>query len=437
MTALVPRDYQLAALAEVATAFEGARRVVLVAPTGSGKGTMGILEVERAVRAGERVVWFTHRAELLLDTSARLDAARIPHGVLMAGQTKVDLAAPVQIATIQTLMAQGARPPAGVLICDECHHITADSYREYIAAYPEVRILGLTATPERADGTALGNVFERMVIAATVRELTARGFLVPCDVIAPARRRDKLAMAPAEAIARYAADRRVLVFAGSKREARLLADELGGACVEGRVSPECRAEALDRFARGEIRVLTNVYILTEGWDCPEADVCLLARGCSSTALFLQMIGRVLRPALGKSRALLIDLFGAVHQHGMPDDDRAFSLEGRPIRRTAGMPPLQRCADCLAVFRPRLTCPLCGIATKAPPPDPARPKLSEADLLRISMTVPRSTKQHYFNWLCMRRRVEGKPTNWVGVVFKARYGHWPHGFRDTSFAKEAS
>jgi hypothetical protein len=398
----------------------------------SGKGTMGVLEVEQALRARERVVWFAHRVELINDTSARLARLGVPHGVVLAGHPRVAPAAPVQVATIQTLMAQGARPPADRLVCDECHHITAESYREYISAYPEARILGLTATPERADGTALGNVFDKMVVAATVRELTERGFLVPCDVIAPARRRDKLAMTPAEAVAKYAAGRRVIVFGKSRRHARELAEELGGVCIEGGMSPEERADALARFARGELRVLTNVYVLTEGWDCPEAEVCILARGCSSAATYLQMVGRILRPSPGKDRALLVDLFGCVHEHGLPDEDRTFSLEGRAIRRARGVPSLRRCDDCLALFRPQPTCPRCGSAA-APP---SSPKLSLEELQRISATIPREEKQKYFNWLCMRRRVEKRPHWWVAKLFAVKYHHAPSGYRDTSFDKRS-
>jgi superfamily II DNA or RNA helicase len=327
-------------------------------------------------------------------------------------------------------MARGERPPADTLICDECHHITAESYREYIAAYPEARILGLTATPERSDGTALGNVFEQMVVAATVRDLVERGYLVPCDVIGPARRREHLAMSPAEALATYAEGRRTIVFGKSKAHARTLAKELGGVCIEGGMSADERAEALARFAAGDLCVLTNVYVLTEGWDCPAAEICVLARGCSSASMFLQMVGRVMRPCATKTRALLIDLFGCVHEHGLPDEERELSLEGRAIRRASKVPALQRCRECLALFSPRPTCPRCGAEAPALPP----PKLSREDLIRISATIPRAEKQRYYNWLCMRRRLEGRAHWWVAKLFEHKYHHRPDGFRDTSFDK---
>lgn len=425
------RPYQSAALANVDHEYEaGARRVVLVSPTGSGKGTMGVLHAEREIAAGRRVVWFAPRVELINDTSQRLDRLGLRHGVIWGDGERADPTAPAQVATIQTLMARGERPPADTLICDECHHITAESYREYIAAYPEARILGLTATPERSDGTALGNVFERMIVAAKVAELMAAGYLVPCDVIGPARRREHLAMSPIEALAQYAAGRRTIVFGKSKAHARALAEELGGVCIDGGMGADERAEALVRFAAGELRVLTNVYVLTEGWDCPEAEVCILARGCSSTAMYLQMIGRIMRPCAGKDRALLIDLFGCVHEHGLPDEDREFSLEGRAIRRAGKVPALQRCRECLALFRPGLLCPRCGAEAPAPPP----PKLSREELVRISATIPRAEKQRYYNWLCMRRRLERRPHWWVPKLFEHRYHHRPDGYRDTSFGK---
>jgi DNA repair protein RadD len=437
MIGIVPRDYQREAAAKVGAAFnDGARRVVLVAPTGSGKGTMGVLEVERALGACERVVWFTHRVELIGDTSARLDRLGLPHGVVRPNSARTDPSAPAQLATIQTLMARGERPPGDLLVCDEAHHITAASYRVFVEAYPNARILGLTATPERADGAALGGMFERMVVAATVRELTARGFLVPCDVIGPARRRDTLPLSPAEAVAKYAAGRRVIVFGKSTLHARALADELGGVCIEGGMAPRKRAEMLMRFARGDLRVLTNVHVLTEGWDCPEAEVCVLARGCSSVATYLQIVGRVLRPSAHKARALVVDLFGCVHEHGLPDEARTFSLEGRAIRRAASLPALQRCETCLALFAPRESCPRCGAAAK-PTAAPASPaKLDREELQRISATIPREEKQGYFNWLCSRRREERRQHWWVAKLFEAKYHHAPNGYRDTSFEKRS-
>jgi superfamily II DNA or RNA helicase len=143
-----------------------------------------------------------------------------------------------------------------------------------------------------------------------------------------------------------------------------------------------------------------------------------------------MVGRVLRPCAGKDRALLVDLFGCVHEHGLPDEDRSFSLEGRAIRRASDVPSLQRCDRCLALFRPRPSCPRCGAA--APPAPP--PKLSREELQRISATIPREQKQKYFNWLCMRRRVERRPHWWVAKLFEAKFHHTPTGYRDTSFDK---
>jgi superfamily II DNA or RNA helicase len=108
------------------------------------------------------------------------------------------------------------------------------------------------------------------------------------------------------------------------------------------VSDDDRVEALDAFARGAVEVLANVFVLTEGWDCPRAEVCILARGCDHVGTFLQMVGRVLRPHPGKVRALLIDLRGVVHKHGCPDELRQFSLEGRAI---SGAAPTKDCPQC--------------------------------------------------------------------------------------------
>jgi superfamily II DNA or RNA helicase len=418
------REYQIDAVRDVGSAFEsGAASVLLVSPTGSGKGTMGVACVLDAAKRQQPVLWFTHRRELIEDTSSRLRRAGLPeHSVLLPGAPRAEGA--VSVASIQTLLASGDRPAAELLICDEAHRMVAPSYRELRAAYPNARLLGLTATPERADGTALGDVFECMIVAAQTAELVQAGYLVPVHVIAPNRRRGGLSMSPEQALATYAGDRRTVVFAANVAHAREIASAVGGVAIDGTMPLRQRRDALERFRDGALRRLINVYTLVEGWDCPEAEVCVIARGCSAS-MYLQMGGRVMRPAEGKRYGIMIDLCGVVHEHGLPDDPRRFSLCGRPICDVDSLPALKHCKRCLAIFRSAAICPRCGAS--APPPPP--PKMSPAELARIGATVPRERKQQVFNSLCSTARVSGYHPGWIAHQFKARFGHWPHGFKD--------
>jgi superfamily II DNA or RNA helicase len=328
------------------------------------------------VERGGRVLVIVHRRELVTQTVNKMrDAGLARVGVIAAG-SRSDPDAPVQIASVQTLIARQKRagsllgddalPPATLVILDEAHHYVAETWGSVATHYADAKILGVTATPERGDGTPLGDLFDTLVPLASVRELVDAGFLVPCDVIGPPRKTRSLSEDPVDAYAKHGGGRKAVVFASSVKDAYELAGRFTmagfpSACVEGDMAADTRDSTLTRFATGELRVVVNVFVLTEGWDCPSVEVCILARGCSATGTFLQMIGRVLRPSpeTQKTRALLIDLRGAVHAHDMPDADREYSLEGKGISE-GGEAPLKTCKACLVLVPLSVrVCPACG------------------------------------------------------------------------------
>jgi superfamily II DNA or RNA helicase len=311
-------------------------------------------------------------------------------------------------------------------VLDEAHHYAAPEWGSLAARYVSSVRLGLTATPERADRTALGDLFDALAVAASVRDLTETGYLVPCDTIAPTRHLEGgIAVSPVAAYQRHAAGRRAVVFCANVRHAQETAAEfraagVTAACIDGEMAPGARDETLARFRSGELRVLTNVFVLTEGWDAPEAEVCILARGCSSAAMLLQAVGRVLRPAPGKSRALLIDLKGAVHLHGLPGDDREYSLSGRPIRKLESLTPLSQCRECGAVYRSAPTCVRCG--ARLPPPK--LPRALRGELSQIYATAAGEEKREYLRRMHAEAKKRGYAPGWAVMKFKAKYGHWP-------------
>jgi hypothetical protein len=126
------------------------------------------------------------------------------------------------------------------------------------------------------------------------------------------------------------------------------------ACVHAGTPEDERAPALAQFRSGRVRLLSNVYVLTEGVDLPAASVCILARSIGSVGGYLQMVGRILRPALGKTSATLIDLPGISHDHGCPEDERIFSLEGKAISLV-----VRACKVCSAPLSAGYPCPRCG------------------------------------------------------------------------------
>ncbi len=366
------RDYQSRAVSAVAQAWrEGVRRVLLVAPTGAGKTRMGV-ELPRLhpTIANPRVLVLAHSIELISQLIARFRES----GYDVAGispQHPPDPWAQVQVASIATLLARAMRPAADLLIFDEAHHAAAETYSTVFDAYPDVLGAGLTATPQRRDGKTLGDHYDELVVAAQYSELLRSGDLVQCRVARPDEYLGSdLAQHPLAEWKEKAEGALTFAFAPDVKKAHEWAAEFNAAgimsaCIEGNTPDDERAELLERFRSGRIRVLWNVYVLTEGVDVPAASCCLLARGVSHAGPYLQIVGRVLRPAPGKPFATLLDLSGASHLHGFPTQDREYGLDGRPIRVIGeALKNCRQCGACVPSATPE--CPVCGYIWTAAP-----------------------------------------------------------------------
>lgn len=392
---MILRPYQQQAIDRARDAFRhGAGRVCVVAPTGAGKTVIasGICTTARG-----RVLFLVHRQEL-------------------ADQARATLPAGVHVDTIQRLLASGDRPAADLVIADECHHLVSSEWATVATCYPTM--VGLTATPQRADGTPLGDLFNALVVVASYSDLLAAGHLVPCDLYAPNRRESSLAMPVAEAVAMYPG-RKILVFCATVAEARAVGD-----CVDGETPGDLRRDTIARFRDGAIRVLSSVYCLSEGFDVPDASVAILARGFGHVSSYLQAVGRVLRPAAGKSSAVVVDLVGSSLEHGMPTEDRHYSLDGDGISRR-GKPVLWGCKACglyLPAPPPDRLCPSCG--ERMPEPKAlvvARRRLARKE--RDALATP-DEKSSILRQLLDVARQRGYRPGWAAAVFHGRFGHWP-------------
>jgi superfamily II DNA or RNA helicase len=380
------RPYQLRALAEAREAFRARHRsVVLVSPTGSGKTTIGAEIARGAVEKGGRVVWFAHRVELVSQAAARLREFGLPVG---PGQ-------PVQVLSTQAVVMNGSAPDATLAVLDECHHYVSDEWKRIPDAYRArgSSIVGLTATPERADGLGLSGAFESLVVVAQIGELTDLGYLVACELVVPKGTvgKGKISEDPWKVYQRYGAGRSCVVFAPSVKAAEAYAadfrtNKIGAAVVEAGTSPDERADILARFADGEISVLCNVAVLTEGWDCPRAKVCVLARKIGSPSLYLQCVGRVLRPWAGVGgKATLIDLAGNVELHGDPAEERVWSLEGAACTRKGERDGVRFCKVCKCEIPPsEERCPDCD----RPVSEIAIPHSAHMEMMRLERVAKR-------------------------------------------------
>jgi len=414
------RPYQQTAIDSVREAYaSGAKRVVLVLPTGAGKTVIGRAAAEKHIAKGGGVLWLAHRRELVDQAAAEMPGK---FGLILAGRPRSD--GPVQIATIQTIVSRECRPPATMLVLDEAHHVAANTWRDVVSKYPNAHVLGLTATPERGDGQPLGDIFDRLVTGPAVRELVTLGHLVEPEVIAPDKTSTTLAMLPVKAWQTYADGRQGLVFAKTVEQSRRIADELTDAGfaaehVDAETPTPERELAISKFRAGDVRALCSVYVFTEGFDTL-ASVCMIARGCQHASTYLQMIGRIMRPSRDK-RATVIDLMGSVHRHGLPADERTYSLDGRAISRLKAL-PLWQCRACGYVLRERPDeCPRCGEVA----PLIAPPAVKEQRLDRVLRPgASRGEKQAALERLMNVARERGYNLGWAQHKFRATFGHWP-------------
>lgn len=425
-------DYQRRAVKDVLLAWQGgARRVCLVMPTAAGKSVVSVEVVRRAREAGHRVLAVAHRRELVEQLCGHYGPEAAPVCAGMAG----DASKPIQVASIQTLMARDVPIECGLVVTDECHHLPqGGQWVHVVQSYGDVRWLGLTATPERADGQPLGDTFDHLVVGAQYSELLERGRICPCDVFFPPETLQKgIALSVSEAYKRYANGGQAFVFVNSVDEAFKVTVELQNAgvlavAVTGDSDSEERAESFMLFRRGYVKAIVNVFVCTEGIDVPSASVCILARGVGHASTYLQMVGRVLRTAPGKECARLIDLTGSVLAHGLPTSDREYSLTGTAIGVTKGGRSLRVCLQCGMTWESagKPGCPRCGFV---PTPRNKEPRIYDVELQAVYAGAETGSDAMAKELARLRgvARARGYSVGWVVKQYRDLFGCSPPGY----------
>jgi superfamily II DNA or RNA helicase len=415
MTAIALRPYQSAAVEGVRQAYAAGRRApLLVLPTGGGKTTIFSYVTTSAASKSRCVYLIAHRAELVKQIAMTLARFGTRHRIIAPGpivrqcqveqfkafgRTFVDPQARVFVASVQTLVKRLEDYPApDLIVIDEAHHLTMDStWGRVVSAYPDAKLLLVTATPCRLDGKGLGlgagGFADELVMGPTMRELIDAGFLSPYRIFAPPNAldlsgvrtrmgdyaKDQLATAidkpdiTGDAVQHYqrlAAGKRAVAFCVSVAHAQHVAAEFAGAGVraeflDGTLDALERDRIIKRFEAGETLVLTSCDIISEGFDLPAIEVAILLRPTQSLSLYIQQVGRALRTFPGKREAIILDHVGAVATHGLPDEDREWSLDGvKPNKRAANdndAPDVKitTCTKCFTIHLPAPECPTCG------------------------------------------------------------------------------
>lgn len=367
----------------------GQRRICGVAPCGAGKTIMMGWMIREAVARGKRCLFFVHRNELIEQTADTFRQLGIKFGIIAAGHDP-NYAAKVQIASVQTLVRRLDKiAPPDLMICDECHHILANSYKSIVEKFSSAILIGVTATPERTGGVRLNDVFTAMVQAPTVRELIDMGNLTNFQYFAPVKNFDlsgvrvkfheyvksdleqammanpKIVGDIVENYRRYADGLSTICYCVNVKHSQYVAEKfkaagISAAHVDGETDKNVRRKIVDAFRAGKIQVLCNAELFGEGFDVPGVSAVILARPTMSLTLYIQQAMRCMRPDPDNSEkvAVIIDHVRNYIKFGLPDSPFEWSL--KPLSKPPAPPKDQKeCPQCSAVI-PSLAkiCPHC-------------------------------------------------------------------------------
>ena len=383
------RPYQHKILDETrALMRQGVKSILIQSPTASGKTVLVAHMLKTAESRGMASFFIVHRRELVKQSTITFSAVGVRHGIC-AANFQEDKRPLVQIASIQTLARRfhKYRKPS-LIIWDESHHCAANTWKTIHAAFPEAYHIGLTATPARLDGQGLKPYFSCMVNGPSVEWLINQKYLSPYKLYAPVSinlaglhtsmgdfvkselsdRVDKPSITgdAIQQYTKYATGKRAVVFAVSIEHSKHIAAQFNAtgipaAHIDGETDITMRDYNIERFREGKIKVLSNVDLCGEGFDLPALEAAILLRPTKSLGLYLQQCGRTLRTFPGKSHAIILDHVGACATHGLPDDERQWTLEGRDKNNDNGNSiHVKICGRCYAAQRPgSKECKFCG------------------------------------------------------------------------------
>jgi superfamily II DNA or RNA helicase len=382
------RPYQITLRDELRACFrEGAKRVLAVSPTGSGKTTVFAFVTQGSVQKGNRTYVIAHRSEILDQISATLGKVGVHHGFIQAGKPARQETA--MVASIQTLARRIQDVPVpDFVVVDEVHHGVSAQYMSMFAAWPKANFLGVTATPERLDGRGLGAIFQRMVLGPQVQWLIDNRFLAKPVYFAPEKAVDMTGVRKVagdfdrsqladlmdkptitgNAVAhyrKYCPGMRAVAFCVSVAHAEHVAEQfrsagITAASIDGKLDPDTRKQRVKDLDAGKIQVLTSCELISEGFDLPAVGAAILLRPTASLAMHLQQVGRALRPKGPEGgQAIILDHVGNCLRHGLAEEAREWSLDGREKRKAKEQSvETKQCESCYAIFTGN-QCPQCG------------------------------------------------------------------------------
>ena len=338
------RPYQKEAKQAIFDEWKRVDKTLLVCPTGCGKTAIFSKVAEKAVINGSRVLILAHRGELLEQARDKLyKFTGLRASLEKAESHSINEPYRITVGSVQTLMNEKRLEQFGsdwfdTIIVDEAHHCLAESYQRVLGYFSKAKVLGVTATPNRADFKNLGQYFETLAYEYTLPEAIRDGYLVPIQAMTIPLDIDlsnvavqagdfkasdiDSALDPylyqiADEMMKYCADRKTVVFlplVSTSQKFKDILNEKGFKAAEVNGSSDDRKQILKDFEDGRYNVLCNSMLLTEGWDCPSVDCVIVLRPTKSTALYQQMVGRGTRLYKGKDNLLILDFLWHTERH---------------------------------------------------------------------------------------------------------------------------
>ncbi|MGG6267206.1 DEAD/DEAH box helicase [Leptolyngbya sp. AN03gr2] len=348
-------NYQAELVGDIFNSFKTDRSTVAQIATAAGKTVIGAAVADRFVKQQGQVLWLAHREELLVQAYEKLQHVCVtPVGLIQSG-SKIDDSLAIQVASVQTLSRRKKTLNFDLIITDECHHAISNTYQTIYNLYPDCYHLGLTATPKRLDGRGLDELFDHLVCGASPSWLIEHQYLSPYRLFAPTKtietkgirtvagdfnvKKLKTAAMSADVMGevvptwqKHANGLKTAVFCCDIEHSMAVCElyRMAGVRAEhldGDTPKTERRQTLKAFESGAITVLVNCGIISEGLDVPGIECVQILRPTQSLTLYLQMVGRALRKSADKLCAVILDHTKNWWEHGLPDDDRQWSLDG--------------------------------------------------------------------------------------------------------------
>jgi DNA repair protein RadD len=431
------REYQTKAIDGLRDQLRQHRRVLLVLPTGGGKT---VIFNHIAAKATGRVLILVHRVELLRQT---VDKYGGDIGTIEAGKPTPENR--VIVGMVQTVVNRlhEIETPS-IIIIDEAHHANATTWQRIVNNWNSY-VIGVTATPCRADGSGLSESFDAMLIGATMNELIEQGYLVRPRCFAPAKidtSEIRIQMGDfhkgdlVEAInkptitggvvshyTKLAEGKTAVVFCISVQHAVDVAEAFNkaghnAAAIYGNMPSDERDRIVSELGKS-VRVLCSCDLISEGFDVPNIGAAILLRPTQSKGLFLQQVGRALRPSQGKTEAIIIDHVGNCQRHGLPTDNHGWTLTAEKRKgRVQDSESVHQCEKCFYIYQRSKICPECGHERG---PSPREIEQREGELIEIERVEKRKEqgKAQTLDDLIKLAKARGYNVGWAYKIYHAR------------------